>query len=725
MSLADLFRRRPQAPDALGAAPDQASALPPAALRGGHLMGDLNAIAASWHGAIGAGAVGGAAVPSPEALVSAAGDLGLEVRYERYDVRSLSTAQCPCVALQKDGSSRLIVARPTPDTFECRSGGETYAMDAAALAGEHAGIVFFVRPKLADDRTHQDQVEEQGPVSPVRAIVQHVLTRQRRNMVHLILAALISNALLIALPLFSMAVYDKVIPHLAWETLWALAIGIAIALLLDMAVRFVRLKLQDAIGLSAQLALHATLFRRLTGINMAQAPRSATGFATASREVEALCQAVPQLMASVVTDLPFFFVMLALLWSISGPVAAVALFGALLLVGIHLLGHACEGDRVAQSAQLGRRHAALLVETADGLETVKASGAANALLNRFERLSDEWGFSGHRSRLANGFTAQASMALTQLLIVLTLVVGVYEISIGAMSVGALTAVTLLIGRMMAPVSMTIGTAHRTWNISRAMGPVKHVLTAPVEGAGDPASLSRKVEGRIDLRQVSAAYRDGGPILTDVSLSITPGEKVAIIGRIGSGKSTLLRLLIGLLEPSAGMILLDSHDIRQMPPARLRAEVGLMRQDTALFDDTLQANIAFGLDRVSPDAFERAVRLSGVQDFASRHQGGYGLQVGPRGERLSGGERQAVALARLLLADPRVVLLDEPTAAMDNALEARIVRDLKRALRERTVILATHRLPLLELVDRIIWLEGGRVIADGPKAEILQRLKGAA
>ncbi|HHK75155.1 MAG TPA: ATP-binding cassette domain-containing protein [Rhizobiales bacterium] len=249
--------------------------------------------------------------------------------------------------------------------------------------------------------------------------------------------------------------------------------------------------------------------------------------------------------------------------------------------------------------------------------------------------------------------------------------------------------------------------------------------AAVEISGDRSRVpSTGFKGRIDCRNIEFTYPDDpSPVLKGINLTIEPGEKVGVIGRIGCGKSTFIRLVPRFYEATSGAMLLDGHDIRQYSPQRLRRHVGYMPQDYSLFNDTLRENICLGMDDVSEPAFEKAVSIAGVKAFAARHPNGFGMQVGPGGERLSGGERQAVVLARTLLRDPAILILDEPTSAMDNTLERRLLENLRPEIEGRTLILATHRAPLLALVDRIIWLDGGRVIADGPRDEVLKSLEG--
>lgn len=344
------------------------------------------------------------------------------------------------------------------------------------------------------------------------------------------------------------------------------------------------------------------------------------------------------------------------------------------------------------------------------------------MLRRWERLTDATAFAGHLNRLQSSLATIAAMAISQAAVVGTIIVGVYQIGAGAMTIGALTAATLLIGRMMAPMSQLGLYLHRLKQVSGSVAIVENVLSAKLESASDPTSQMRALQGLVEFRNVSFTYPgEKNVVLNGINLTIKPGERVGVIGRAGSGKSTLMKLLVRLNEIESGAYLLDGHDARQYAPEHIRRHFAYMRQDSLPFDDTLRNVICFGLDRVDEEAFRVAVTVSGVHEFASRHASGYGMRVGPRGERLSGGERQSVMLARILLGQPPAMLLDEPTSSMDNTMEMRLVGDLRQLIGDRTFVVATHRAALLSLVDRLIWLEQGRIVADGPKADVLKKM----
>ncbi|MES2906130.1 MAG: ATP-binding cassette domain-containing protein [Pseudomonadota bacterium] len=560
-----------------------------------------------------------------------------------------------------------------------------------------------------------------------RTTLRYVFRHHRRLIGQLVGGALLSNMFVIVLPMFTMALYDRVIPHQAMETLWALAIGVTIALVLDLALRSVRLKLSDAIGLDASLQLQAHLYKHLMKMKMSQAPRTSGGVAQYIRDLDSFCQLMPQLVTAVVADLPFFVIVLILLYSLGGPVVFAPLVGIALLWGAYSLSYSNARRAYYDSMKLGRQQANMLNESIQALETVKSSSAQGKFLSQWEAMSDDNAFTGHKARYWGGFAIQASSTITQFVIVLVGMIGVYQVTQSLMTAGALSACILLVGRTLAPVNQAIALMNRLQHLNHVADGLVNFMAAPVDAPGSEAAFAaRDISGAIDFHNVTFTYpHSAAPCLHRLNFSIKAGERIGLIGRVGSGKSTLLRLMTRLYDPTEGSILVDGYDAQQYDPEALRRDVGFMRQDPVLIDDTLENNITFGLENISKERFEEAVRLSGVKDFASRHPQGYSLRVGSGGENLSGGERQSVALARLLMQNPQVMLMDEPSAGFDTTLEAQLVAQLKLFAASKTLIISTHRTTLLALVDRIIWLENGRIIADGPRDEILGRMKASA
>jgi ATP-binding cassette subfamily C protein LapB len=695
------------------------------------IYADIVRIADRWSGRA------GTQVPPPEVapvtadgLVDAAARIGLDVHYEPRTLKSLGQGDFPCILLFTDAST-CIAVRGDKGTIGIIDRERVVDVPAEALGESFAGLVYRVRTRpQATPALDLDSERAAAPPPLLRAstlleeVKQLTLVDQRPLVIYLLIAAGLSNLLTLALPLFTMAVYDRVVPHMAIETLWALAIGAVIALGIDLAIRHIRLRMHDAVALSATVSLQSGLYRRLVLGRLDQTPRTAGGMTGALRDLENLCQTVPGLFVAVVVDLPFFLLVLLLMASIAGWVVVVPILGVLAIVAVHLHAHRVGHNAALDATKLAATQTNQLIETVAALERVKSTGAERLLKRRWEALADATNHASHEARIWMSFSNQVTLVATQFVIVGVVIVGVYGIGAGTVTLGSLTASTLLVGRAIAPVGQLVSLVFRLKHVLEQAAPLERFLASPVEQAGDAGRLGKlPADWTIACKGLTFAYEKGArPTLDNLDITIQPGERVGIIGRNGCGKSTLLRLIQRLHEPTGGALTLGGADIRQFDPRLLRAHIGVMPQDAALFDESLRANMVLGLDQVDEAAFREAAAISGVAGFADRHPKGYDLPVGPRGERLSGGERQTVLLARALLTGGEVLILDEPTAAMDPTLETAVIRRLKDALGRRTVLIATHRTAILDLVDRIIWLDNGRILADGPKAEILRQLQ---
>ncbi len=668
---------------------------------------------------------------TPLALIWAGGQLGLDLVEHTGGLAALEAADPPCLVVFEDGTALVVTGSSGRKRFAVsREDGPTFLSRDEILAASPAAI-FIVRP--LDGGTEAAATQ---PRSIAMEAVVHVLRRRRGPLMQLLAASAACNLLLLALPVFSMAVYDRVLPHLAMETLWAVALGVSVALAADLALRLVRLSLSDAVGASAAVHLQTLFFRRLMFSAPAAAPKRAGVLTHALRELDQFCHALPAGLTAALVDLPFVVVLLLVLAAISPSVALVAAAGAVIIVVLQVGAQALSDHRMLPVSEKAQQQANMLVEGVEALRSAKLLGLEPRLLARWERLADGLAYDAHRARFWSGFSSQVAMFGSQMITVAVMIAAVHDIALSAMTVGALAAATILVNRIVAPLAQIVMSFQRLRKTGPALGPVRAVLAAPEEaGADSSPAAERPFRGHIRFEGLELRHPGApAPVLHGISLSIAPGERVALIGRIGSGKSTLLRLLARLAEPTAGSVAFDGVDARLWNPRALRRKIGLLTQETPLFDDTLHANLVLARPDVEAAGFDRVVRITGVHDIAARQADGYATKTGPRGENLSGGERQAVALARTLMAEPPLLLLDEPTSAMDNGFETQIIQGLKEwpgppggvlgpdaELRKRTLIVATHRLAVLDLAERIIWLDGGRVIADGPKSEILARM----
>jgi ATP-binding cassette subfamily C protein LapB len=457
---------------------------------------------------------------------------------------------------------------------------------------------------------------------------------------------------------------------------------------------------------------------------MSARPPSVGAYANNLHEFDAFRDFFTSVTLTALIDLPFVFLFILTIWLIGGPLALVPLavlplsLCAALLIQRRLAGNVAELLR--HSAQ---KHATL-IETLTGIETVKSLGAEGATQRRWEQLTGTIAQLGLKTRFLSSSAINITVFLQQMASVTVVICGVYLIADGELSMGGLIAATILTGRALAPLGQVAGTLTRYNQARAAYASTDAIMHTPIERPADKVFLDRPlVEGNIEFRNVSFRYPEQDmAALDNISFRVNAGEHVAIIGRIGSGKSTIERLILGLYEPAAGAILVDGTDSRQLDPVDLRHNIGYVPQDGFLFYGSVRDNIMTGMPHADDHAVLNAATISGVTDFVDRHPSGFDMQVGERGERLSGGQRQSVAVARALLRDPPILVMDEPSNAMDNTTEEQFKQRLEKWFADKTLILVTHRASLLSLVDRVIVMDAGRIIADGPKERVLEALR---
>jgi ATP-binding cassette subfamily C protein LapB len=519
-------------------------------------------------------------------------------------------------------------------------------------------------------------------------------------------------------------VYDRVVPNQAIETLWVLGIGVSIVFCFDLLMRTLRGYFLDVAGKRSDIILSAMIFERVLGIRMSARPASVGAYANNLHEFDSFREFFTSATLTTLIDLPFVILFIVIIWLIGGPVALVPLVVLpIALCAVYVIQRSL-ASKVDELLRHSSQKQATLIEVLTGLETVKSLGAEGATQQRWEQLSGTIAELGLKTRFLSSSAVNITQFLQQLATVAVVIFGVYLIAEGELSMGGLIAVTILTGRALAPLAQLAGTFTRYHQARSAYASTDAIMNAPVERPDDREFLDRPViTGKIEFRNVSFSYPGQSvEALNNVSFSIEPGERTAIIGRIGSGKSTIERLILGLYEPDNGSVLIDGADIRQLDPADLRRNIGYVPQDTYLFYGTVKDNILLSAPHEDNKAVLEAARIAGVTDFVDRHPSGFDLQVGERGEQLSGGQRQSIAVARALLRDPPILVMDEPSNAMDNSTEDLFKQRFGSWSSGKTLVLVTHRASLLSLVDRIIVMDNGRIIADGPKESVLEALK---
>ena len=539
------------------------------------------------------------------------------------------------------------------------------------------------------------------------------------------LAAALINIFALATSMFSMTVYNKIVPNNAVDSMTALLVGISLVLAFDFLLRSLRGYFVDIAGQNIDETLGDAIFDRLLGMKLADRNGSNGAFAGVLREFETLREFFASATVVALVDVPFILLFLGVIWAVAGPLVLVPLLAVPVVIGIAWASQPILARLAQASLNEGLNKQGIIVETIAGLETVKTSRAGPMLAARWRQAVAAHAALSLRQRLVSGIAINVAASAQNVVYVLTVSIGVALIANRELTMGALVAVSMLSGRCVAPlgqIAMLLTRLGQTLSAYRALDR----LMGTAGEARDAAPLRRpRLVGAIAFRNVSFRYPGSEQCaLDDVSFSIAPGERVAIIGRVGSGKSTIARLILGLYTPDAGTVRVDDADIRQLHPDDLRANIGAVLQDIVLLSGSIRDNIALGYAAVEDAAILRAARLSGAHDFIGDIPRGYDHHLADRGEGLSGGQRQTIAVARALVGAKPILLFDEPTSAMDIQSENALIDRLDGELDGRTVVLVTHRQSLLRLATRIIIVDAGKIVAQGPRDDVLKSLASA-
>ena len=546
----------------------------------------------------------------------------------------------------------------------------------------------------------------------------------RKEFWPVLLAALIVNLLALAVPLFTMNVYDRVIPNEAVSTLWVLAAGVMLALAFDFVLRIARAQLIDEIGRTLDAKLAQKLFEKVMNLPLAERQGSTGAFARRVSEYELVRDFFASTTVVLVVDVLFLFLFLALITVLAGWLVMVPIVGIMimLLAGVTLQKGMATAALDAQ-ADASLQHS-VLVESIAGAETLKAAGAEGQMLGRWRRYASMTAGTQERMRRFTAVAVNLAGLSQQLISIGLLIGGFYLFNEGKMTMGAIIAIVMLAGRAIQPIGQLAFLITRGRQAIATVDSLQKMMEAGDERDGAMRSVVPQVRaGEIELDRVSFRYPESAKdALSDISLSIQPGERIGIIGRVASGKSTLGRLLCGLYPPTSGTISIDGLDSRQYHPHQLRESLRFVGQHADLFSGTVRDNLMLGSAQADDAALVRAVVSSGADVFLSRDAAGFDLQVGERGSRLSGGQRSLLILARALVSPSKLLFLDEPTGSMDTQTEVYFIDHLKTALDAgQTLVVATHRHNMLSIVDRLIVIDAGRIIADGPRDEVLGRI----
>ena len=663
---------------------------------------------------------------TPSLFARASARAGLASKIAQRSLEQLNPALFPVVLLLNNNNACVLLSLEAGDARVIfpELGDASVTLPLEGLAAQYTGRVIYVRPA--------ERYEARNADIGKAANFQHrdghwfwgVIAQHKYLYRDVLLTALLINFFALVSPLFVMNVYDRVVPNHATDTLWVLSIGMLIAISADFVLRMMRAWFVDLAASRVDVMLSASIMERVLGMKLSERPASVGSFASGLQSFEAVRSFISSATILALVDLPFVLLFMVVVLLISWPLIFPIIIGVILVMiytaavqhKMHLLSE--------NSMQASAQRNATLVESLANLETLKIVGAEGRMQAIWEKTTLLVSRVGVKMRWLSGSVGSGTAWVQQAVSVAVILIGVYQIIDGNLSQGGLIAAYMLASRIMAPVGQTAGLLMQYHHAATALVALEQIMEKPVERPLDKQWISRpRLQGGIEFKKVAFKYpQDEREVLRDVSFNIHPGERVAILGRNGSGKTTLEKLIAGLYEPGSGTVLLDGIDIRQLDPAELRRNMGYVAQDVNLFFGSLRDNIALGANHATDEMILEAVRLSGLTEFVNQHPMGLAMPVGEHGQLLSGGQRQSVSIARALLNDPPILLMDEPTGAMDHTSEEEFKRNLLQYAAHKTLLVITHRTSLLELVNRIIVIDAGKIVADGPKDQVVEALR---
>ena len=665
-------------------------------------------------------------IDNPKGLFSrVAARAGFASRLIQRDLNKLSRLLLPCILVLKNGNACILESIDRPNKrarviFPEIGEGEEW-LELSRLNQDYLGYAFLLKREFK-----QDTATARSAVSRDSS---HwfwgTLAKSRDIFASVFLSSILIYLFVLATPMFTMNVYDKVVPNDAIATLWVLAAGIVTVYLFDTVLRFVRTYLLEIVGKKSDVIMSSIIFSQVLNLKMNQWPPSIGAFASQLREFESIRNFFTASTMAALVDLPFAIIFLLVIYYIGGPMIAVPLvvIALLLLYSLILVKPLKESVEATYEATANKN--AHLIETLHSIKTVKALGASNYSQWVWEESSGTIANKSMRARMLSSSIAVVTNLLVQFNTVGLIVFGLYLISDQELSLGGLIAIVMLSSRAVGPLGQVASLITSFEQTRTAFRSLDELMQKSIERPEGKSYVRRPgFEGGIGFRNVDFSYPESSrKSLSDISLKIRPGEHVGIIGKVGSGKTTLLKLIIGLYQADSGSIAIDDIDINQIDPADLRKNIGYLSQDIELLRGSIRDNIAYKDLHVNDEKLIEAANICGVDLFVNQLPQGFDTQVGESGGFLSGGQRQAIALGRAVLLNEPILILDEPTNSFDNTTESIVKKRLYNYTRDRTLLLVTHKAPMLDLVERLIVMDEGRIVMDGPKDEVLTALKG--
>ncbi|ORI08650.1 ABC transporter [Campylobacter concisus] len=655
----------------------------------------------------------------------AASRAGFASTLVRKDLEQISPLVLPCILMLRGKKACILQSfskdKKTANIITPELSTGTSTIEISKLKEEYLGYAYYLKREFVPEDTSSTKLIDAGNDHWFWG----TLKRSKKIYFDVVLASFIINLFVLASPLFTMNVYDRVVPNNAVETLWVLALGVSVVYGIDLFLKFVRSYFLEIAGKKSDIIMSSILFERVMDMKFSNKPKSVGSFASNLKEFDTVRNFFSSASLAAIVDLPFAIIFLIVTYFIGSYIVLVpiVIMIAILCYTFFIkdpLQNAIKSTFEASAIKNG-----ILIESLSSLETIKTLGASGHIQWNWEEATGEIANRSIKSKIITTSITTVTSFLVQLNTIAIIVLGVYMIQDTHLTMGGLIAAVMLSSRAIAPMGQVASLAANFEQTKTAYQSLSKIMQMPVERPEGKKFVRRNsFDGKIEFKNVSFTYPDTTKGSLDrINFVIQPGEKVGIIGKNGSGKTTLQKLILGLYSPTEGSVLIDGIDINQIDPADLRRNIGYVPQDVVLFKGTVRENIVQKAPYVDDIQIIKAAKVSGVDEYVNAHPLGFDMPVFERGDGISGGQRQSIAVARAFLLDSPIILLDEPTNSLDNTVENKLKINLKTNTANKTMLLVTHRMSMLDLVDRLIVMDNGKILLDGPRDEVLARLSG--
>jgi len=650
---------------------------------------------------------------------------GLTSRLFKRELTSLSDLTLPALLILKKKKTAILLSidhdNKVAKIMRPEFGDSQEDISLEELMKEYSGYIYLIK-----QRHNFEGRQEETLNLKVKHWFWGVMAQSSKIYRDVLIASIVINLLILAAPLYSRNVYDRVIPNGAFDTLWTFTIGIFVAYTFDFILRIVRAYFLDIAGKKADVMLNSIIFEKVQAMELAARPKSIGTFSKQLLDFESIRDLITSSSMALLIDLPFTIIFLFFIFLMGGSIVLVPIVASVLILLFGFYAHFSMKYTVEQTYRASGEKSGLLIETLNNPESVKAYNMQSRNQKKWEDATGEIAGWSIKTKLMGTAVGSFSNYVQQLATAGTVVYGVYLINDAQLTMGGLIAVSMLLGRTISPMAQIASLVTRIHGAKASFESLEKVMNSPVEIDKEKSYIQKyDFKGAFEFKEVDFAYPEAEVLsLHNATFKIEPGQKLGILGRIGSGKSTIGKLLMRYYLPSKGSVYIDGVDINQISPYELRSHIGYVPQHVQLFFGTVKENIMMGASYVDDARVQMVAELAGVTEFTNRHPMGLDMPVGEGGVNLSGGQRQLVALARALLLFPKVLILDEPSSGMDHTTERLLRERLRDIVKDRTVIIATHRPSLLELVDTLMVVEAGQIAAYGDKNSVTQQLQNA-